>query len=447
MEGGELQFQTGEEEPSQPTDKRVKVRCSVFFDGTLNNRTNTDARRNGSSAYSRHSDSDSYENDYSNIAKMEREILDSEGFDATIPVYMEGAGTTDEAGDSSVGYALGKGTTGVKAKVREGIIQVMQKIQKKVGQESIIESLVFDVFGFSRGAAAARFFIYELLSEAPVYVGRHVIPAQPIHNRLELAGYTINPANIKIRFVGLYDTVASEGFSHSNDTYSLKLDAIGRAEVEEVVQLASADEHRKNFSLTNIKSAGAKGKEVYLPGVHSDIGGGYREEVDEDSIVNKSRSKAALEADKQRLVDWGYYLRSDLTIEQKNQSASPRRPGSRVYIMKAKRKGIRHHYDRVPLLIMVGFARKAGITIDSEIETFNSVSRLPSSVYSDLKAYADGRGLDAGIWMTSHPYSWLRLIRRGYAHFSAHMTPTYGVLMPHEPNFDQGMRKRAVHDG
>ena len=36
------------------------------------------------------------------------------------------------------------------------------------------------------------------------------------------------------------------------------------------------DEFRENFDLTNIDSAGFKGLEITLPGVHSDIGGSYR---------------------------------------------------------------------------------------------------------------------------------------------------------------------------
>ena len=46
-----------------------------------------------------------------------------------------------------------------------------------------------------------------------------------------------------------------------------------------VVQLASADEHRENFSLTNINSSlrAGVGVELRLPGVHSDIGGSYAE--------------------------------------------------------------------------------------------------------------------------------------------------------------------------
>ena len=38
---------------------------------------------------------------------------------------------------------------------------------------------------------------------------------------------------------------------------------------------ASAEEHRMHLSLHNINSAKAKGEQYFLPGVHSDIGGGY----------------------------------------------------------------------------------------------------------------------------------------------------------------------------
>jgi hypothetical protein len=41
---GESTFTTTEEEPEKEKEVRLKVRYSVFFDGTLNNRNNIDAR-------------------------------------------------------------------------------------------------------------------------------------------------------------------------------------------------------------------------------------------------------------------------------------------------------------------------------------------------------------------------------------------------------------------
>ena len=51
------------------------------------------------------------------------------------------------------------------------------------------------------------------------------------------------------------------------------------------MHLVAAEEHRKNVSLTDIASAGSKGRELFLPGVHSDIGGDYRDEASEAMVT------------------------------------------------------------------------------------------------------------------------------------------------------------------
>gem|GEM_PF-6427762 len=100
----------------------------------------------------------------------------------------------------------------------------------------------------------------------------------------------------KVKFIELYDTVASYGIDITNDTRQLHLNSIQQA--DKVVQLAASDEHRIKFPLTNINSAGSKGIEKFLPGVHSDIGGGYHNNVPE----------------KERLIKKGWYKKRDLKV-------------------------------------------------------------------------------------------------------------------------------------
>ncbi len=52
--------------------------------------------------------------------------------------------------------------------------------------------------------------------------------------------------------------------------------------------MAESDEHRVNFRLTNINSAGSRGTEKFLPVVHSDIGGSYVDGVDEEVILDQN---------------------------------------------------------------------------------------------------------------------------------------------------------------
>ena len=87
--------------------EHVNIRFCVFFDGTCNNRTNTQGRLDSSEAYRKFKKkSDSYENDFTNVAKMEPYVLTkpAPGYNHVLATYIEGPGTTDDGKDSAVGY-------------------------------------------------------------------------------------------------------------------------------------------------------------------------------------------------------------------------------------------------------------------------------------------------------------------------------------------------------
>jgi hypothetical protein len=130
----------------------------------------------------------------------------------------------------------------------------------------VIPSLTISVFGFSRGSAQAAAFchLFSDLLENGMLAG---IPA-------------------RIRFLGLFDTVAAVGGSPSM-SQTLPVPAAmfdghwawaGRilqplpACVEGGLHCISAHEVRMNFPLTRVLG---NLQEVYFPGVHSDVGGGY----------------------------------------------------------------------------------------------------------------------------------------------------------------------------
>ncbi|HJV33667.1 MAG TPA: hypothetical protein VJ604_01260, partial [Geomonas sp.] len=69
-----------------------------------------------------------------------------------------------------------------------------------------IECLHLDCFGFSRGAAAARNFIHAAIL-------RH---EDTLKDRLQSSDHRVSA--VKVKFAGLYDTVASHGFLSGNDT-------------------------------------------------------------------------------------------------------------------------------------------------------------------------------------------------------------------------------------
>jgi len=294
-----------------PNDKPVEsinVTLNLFFDGTQNNKTNTEAGKDYKE--SNHKD-DSYTNDFSNVAR---------GFDATDPnaenqirVYIEGIGTDDLKNDDVFpDVALGTGDLGVVAKVTKGCIEGAKAIGSKFKGIPKQINLTVNVFGFSRGATAARHFIYvatspaEFFSSGSGFFALTPYDAPSLKNAVYmkeknpladiygffgacLVGQTLKISSIQFKFAGLYDTVAAYGLNHrggwgiNGDTKQLGLDAIGSGRVHFVLQLAADDEYRDNFDLTNINSAGLYGLELTLPGVHSDIGGSY---VDGDKEIS-----------------------------------------------------------------------------------------------------------------------------------------------------------------
>jgi hypothetical protein len=303
--------------------KRVTV--NVFFDGTLNNYYNANQRRGEVSSYG---------NDLSNIARMWRD-LDKQKEHAT--TYIQGIGTQrGEADRTVIGAGLALGETGVKQRAETAMRQVASDA-KKNGK---LTFLTLNVFGFSRGAAAARYFI-------------HLAKTEP----WRFEGLGLSAKMIDINFVGLFDTVSSSGVSFANDVknYHLNFEA-GYA--RKVFHLCARDEYRKNFALTTIDSAKGtcNGYELTIPGAHSDVGGGYIsapwQEV--STIPHGTPYKAFI-------LKQGWY----------NEEDSPKKD---AYF----KRTVHGEYYRVGLSIMVAMAEKYAPTIMYSAE----VKVIASSVYA-----------------------------------------------------------------
>ncbi len=276
------------EEPKQEvTKEKLKIRFSLFFDGTLNNNTNIEEREKAemgiaSESYKKRGDggSNSYDNGRTNIAIMESDVpitKGKNGYDYSFKVYIEGQGTFNLEGDSLLGYSMGALGSGVSSRAKKGIRKalemVMEFLKKYPPEEFEIEKLDVDVFGFSRGAATARYSIF-LMTDDILSDEMRI----PLYRRLVLAGYEETTAkNVEIKFAGLYDTVVSVNGSQYNHWSDNKLYQRAVALATKSVHLAAAEEHRLDFPLHTIKSAKdeGKGEEYYLPGVHSDVGGSY----------------------------------------------------------------------------------------------------------------------------------------------------------------------------
>lgn len=139
-----------------------------------------------------------------------------------------------------------------------------------------IKKVWVNVIGFSRGAAGARVFVNRLI------------------NTWAKGGMIAGAIPYEVNFLGLFDTVASVGIPDTA-TAALNLDdldghwawtADGALNVPESVRKCvhffSIHEQRMSFPLDSIREKdtypGGESRriEVAYPGVHSDVGGGYR---------------------------------------------------------------------------------------------------------------------------------------------------------------------------
>ncbi|MGS0577657.1 T6SS phospholipase effector Tle1-like catalytic domain-containing protein [Xanthomonas oryzae pv. oryzicola] len=284
-----------------------QVHVNLFFDGTGNNwkwegtfiegkkrSTQTQRARDG----------------HSNVARLYEARLD-EPDNGFFNHYMPGVGTPfPEVGDTSTeGSALGGAAALYGAhRINWAIIQVYNSINRYLTGANLIEndeaklivsqmsqislaegfmrrtylevygrkleqlvkthqrkikSLNIAVFGFSRGAAAARAFVHWLYEVVEPWGSG--------------CGYNLAGVPMQLTFLGIFDTVASVGMAAMSRVSEGKMAwAHGEMmsihpEVKQCVHFAALHEQRINFPA----DLAASGKEVLYPGMHSDVGGGY----------------------------------------------------------------------------------------------------------------------------------------------------------------------------
>ncbi|MEI7182307.1 DUF2235 domain-containing protein [Pectobacterium carotovorum] len=285
------------------------LRIGVFFDGTGNNTYNAESgfkkveqwlAETCSDPAQREKElrgcqmgrlpvSDSLANDKTNVWKLyDQYLFGAKTFSAHS--YISGIGTRDPvAGNEGLEYRsdnmLTKGldldfggeNTSIVGKVNQaceqGIVAAIKRdLREALPNIECIHRIVFDVFGFSRGAAAARHFVNVIDQKADHPLVQAIANTPTI--RLKEGFDWANRDDVRITFVGIFDTVASS--YHPSLNIRLQDDC-----AERVVHLTALDEVRKHFSLTRITptaigtSIPPHFTELALPGAHSDIGGGY----------------------------------------------------------------------------------------------------------------------------------------------------------------------------
>jgi RHS repeat-associated protein len=175
--------------------------------------------------------------------------------------YEKGVGT--DWGTKFIGGGTGAGGGNRIARMYKKLIEYYGK------PDPTGENQEIDVIGFSRGAALARTFVNYINSKGGVQM-------MGADGKL-----SADVCPVKIRFLGVFDTVASFGLPGNDVNWGQRL-AIP-VNVENIRHAVALDEKRGMFPLSSALSnpnapfADPRIVEVGFRGAHSDIGGGYED--------------------------------------------------------------------------------------------------------------------------------------------------------------------------
>jgi type VI secretion system secreted protein VgrG len=458
-----------EEEEEELEERGIVLHLGLFFDGTGNNQGNSaigegcrasdlglDAEaaaaiRQRCTAYGYDSPDatpdNSYGNTTSNVARLHDlypddslEPLQAGAEDAHIKVYLEGIGTRSGQGDSILTQGSGQGSTGVVARVEQAPALVLQQLRRfqENNPDLKIRRIEADLFGFSRGAAAARHCANDLLKGPDSLLARAMPVGTP--------GFTETFAwhhgsDVVLNFIGLFDTVAGIVAPLSNDLspHNIRNPGVNLrltpGAARQVVQLVADHEYRHNFSLTRTDN------DLFVPGGHSDIGGGYLPLATEKLLLSKPDSSlsplhepnersAAYRRTQQRLEhsldDWQpYFPHAGLRIVSWDVATQHRgrdtQPQKRAYAAIEGQRQVRGELSLVYLRIMRELGVRAGVAFNPIPDT--PAFALPAElqpIAAKLQAYALYKPFTR---LTDED---LALLLRHYIHLSAHWNAAKG---------------------
>lgn len=283
--------------PSSPPgpfqDCRDVIHIAVFFDGTGNNDKEDAATKR-----------------WSNVARMFFSAFlhsQEDKTKTTYPIYISGVGTPyngkavkwlsgagvwiqDEIQGMGFGGGgdrrLDQGDDAVNDRLRDVLIanakalggevgkyaatgnaKSFSEVNAALGKHRLIKVINISIVGFSRGAALAR-----------AFSNRVIKSCKQEGDELLYNGYPL-----RLNFMGIFDTVASFGVPAANVQLPfLDRDLVLSPKVERCVHYVAAHEVRFSFPVDLIRKKGQFANpnwaEKTYPGVHSDVGGGYKPE-------------------------------------------------------------------------------------------------------------------------------------------------------------------------
>ncbi|WP_293772302.1 DUF2235 domain-containing protein [uncultured Pantoea sp.] len=459
-----------ESEPEQRAQAAKKKReitltIGVFFDGTGNNANNSGDRQaacsgehygmNDADAGSAYSEcvrlkrgysgtaAGSYISYYSNIHWLNtlyRQDIRPDTGAGQYAIYIEGIGTEDGAGDSTYGMGTGRGDTGVVKKTDKAIAALSAGIQSYLlqhanGSSCTIKELQFDIFGFSRGAAAARHFANRVFSQDHAII-------KAIKAGLDGIAFSGTPGG-KTRFLGIFDTVAAIGTPvnglnpHSADTGDVNL-VLRPGVADKVFHITAQHECRFNFALNSVKPAWP---ELALPGAHSDIGGGYNPDEHETYFLTRPEFETVplSTPDKETRIYQqtcaqltamdGYPVIAPLlnAVEVNVDTWHDDRMPADRYGAPQKRSGAalvidrptRNDWSKVVLRVMLDAAQDAGVVFAPILPKDDNLSLRPELNCLCEKAIVMGRAIRRGQSATGFTTPEILMLAEKYIHCSA----------------------------
>ncbi|MFL0799239.1 MAG: DUF2235 domain-containing protein [Agarilytica sp.] len=481
----------------------------------------------------------SFENDYSNVSYLEEGVKSTDENDYHTAIYVEGAGTQDLRKvskqyeddmrayqeqldiwnqtamyasapvlppskpkfnvDSGEGNGMATGETGIYAKMHSAVNEISDWYQGLLENEGIdpdqyyIVKISIDLFGFSRGAATARSFIHFIMKGEQTFYTKvktrsrgarsvkKIVPTSNLLMKLSANGLDIAIDALEFGFVGVFDTVSSYVIALKSNVDSLHLDAITHA--KKVYHLAAAEEHRLCFSLTDISSAKKKGtgEEYFLPGVHSDVGGGYREAraiPEFGSILDHGwtmKALSKLSVDKIKLSDYAKQLekegwfssqkiydietsgvkekRREIDVKkEKRLLVGPMGYGSVEYEVETEitmyRNAVKNSYRTIAFNLMFEEMKKNGFSFEFNAKIKNAVPEELAQVNNDIKDYVAsvGNSSKASHWFEKQSSGCpggfnIEKLRNEHLHYSS----TIGLGM--WPRIRKGKKTRELYQG
>lgn len=497
--------------PEPPTPEpatEIHLEVGLFTDGTLNNADNSQVledriKEECITPFERGEITEeecqyrlglamgvSYANAPSNVAKLADLYIESTDIEEGIVShrfmeYAPGIGTKTGESDSVIGMATGLGETGILSQVEAAFHKIAQRILE-AALTGTITTLTIDLFGFSRGAASARHAAHEINQG----------PGGKLGQALQANGIDW-PEQVSIRFVGLFDSVAaiinpmnldllpSNG---QNEPVHVYLDP---GKLEQAVHLVAADEHRKNFALNSLRNADGSlpdnFREISLPGVHSDIGGGYNENQREDVLISPphqvpddriKRPEQSMQWDildtlRQQKVAEGWIGEFSLPVQYSErldpspgnlgpegdpileiykQISEHPAPSGRVELALRMVRQVHGEYARVPLRLMHSVATKSGVPLKTIPKRADlNLPKELETIYENLLNQVTGDEKSSPSLNADQ----LNLLRQRYIHYSANYNPfkflalgaptSFRLFRNFNPNAPTQSGERIVH--